>query len=110
MEQEVTEAKGKLEKALDKENQKLELQKQKIKAIQRQIKVQERKQRTRELIQLGGLVEIAALRKIDKGALLGLLLHSKQLLEDVETYRELKRLGDSALQRRAKKRREKAKG
>lgn len=106
----MTGAKGKLERVLEKEKQKLELQKQKIKAIQRQIKAQERKQRTRELIQLGGLVEIAVLREIDRGALLGLLLHSKQLLEDGETYRELKRLGDSELQRRAKNRREKAKG
>ena len=106
----MTEAKGKLERALEKANQKLELQKQKIKTIQRQIKTQERKQRTRELIQLGGLVDIAALREVDKGALLGLLLHSKQLLEDGETYRKLKRLGDSELQRRAKTRREKAKG
>ncbi|MDV3351305.1 conjugal transfer protein TraD [Leptothoe sp. LEGE 181152] len=106
----MTGAKEKLERELEKEKQKLELQKQKIKVIQRRIKTQERKQRTRELIQLGGLVEIAALREVDKGALLGLLLHSKQLLEDGKTYRELKRLGDFGLQRRAKKRREKAKG
>ena len=106
----MTVTKGKLERELEKANQKFELQKQKIKVIQRKINARERKKRTRELIQIGGLVEIAALRELDKGALLGLLLHSRQLLEDGETFRELKRLGDSELQRRAQKRREKAKG
>lgn len=80
-----------------------------MKAIQQKINAQERRQRTRELIELGGLAEIAGFRGFDKGALLGVLLQGREMLKDEATYKNLKQLGDSTLQSRASKRRENSK-
>ena len=52
-----------------------------------------RKQRTRELIQLGGLCDIAGLMGVDRAALLGMLITGKRMLDDVPTYENFFRLG-----------------
>ena len=88
-------------------NQRIEADRRKVKAIQRKISVEERKKRTRELIQIGGIVEIAGLRTLDKGVLLGLLMKSREVLKDELTVKELKRIGDAELRARAQKRHEK---
>ena len=68
-----------------------------------------RKARTRELIQIGGLAEIAGLVKCEPGALLGFFLQAKVMLEDEETYQNLKIFGDSVLKERALSRKAKQK-
>lgn len=93
----------KLREKARKSEEKIAEEKRKIRELERKIKAAERKQRTRELIQIGGIAEIAGLRYLDKGVLLGLLLQGKQMLEDQETYRNLKRLGDRALRERKAK-------
>ena len=63
-----------------------------------------RKARTRQLIQIGGLFEIVGLTDLEPGVILGLLIESKERLQDEVTYRNLKRLGDAELNRRAQER------
>jgi hypothetical protein len=62
----------------------------------------ERKSRTRQLIQLGGLIEIAGLREDDKGFILGCLLRAAQIETNSSKYNELKLIGDHALAERQK--------
>ena len=71
--------------------------------------VDSRKARTRELIQVGGLAEIAGLMNCEPGALLGFFLQAKVMLEDRETYENLKILGNSVLKERALNRQAKRK-
>ena len=63
-----------------------------------------RQERTRELIQIGGLAEIAGIAEMDKGAILGLLLEASQRIKDETVYKHYKRLGDAELNRRAQAR------
>lgn len=102
-------ARERLQRQAQKLDERIEKDRKTRKLIQKQIKAQERKQRTRELIQLGGLVDIAGFREIDKGALLGLLLQGKELLKDEATFKNLKHLGDRTLATRAGTRREDSK-
>lgn len=55
----------------------------------------ERKARTRRLIELGGLVELAGLAESDRGVLLGLLLAAAK--SDAATVASAKRAGDEML-------------
>lgn len=66
-----------------------------------------RQARTRKLIQIGGLFEIVGLTDLEPGAILGLLIESKERFEDEITYQNFKRLGDAELNRRAKERKAK---
>ena len=68
-----------------------------------------RKERTRELIQVGGLAEIAGLLECEPGALLGFFLQAKVMLEDEVTYKHLKIIGDKVLKDRAIRRQTKRK-
>ena len=52
-----------------------------LKKLHSQAKTKERKERTRRLIQLGGLVEKAGLGDMDPTALLGMLIQQKDFLE-----------------------------
>ena len=63
--------------------------------------IDSRKARTRELIQVGGLAEIAELLECEPGALLGFFLQAKVMLEDEVTYNQLKIIGDKVLKDRA---------
>ncbi len=63
----------------------------------------DRKARTRELIQIGGLSEIAGLRNSDKGFLLGVLLKAKEIDPSSTKYLELKAMGDRVLDESKKK-------
>lgn len=57
----------------------------------------ERKARTRKLIQIGGLAEIAGLLESDEGFLLGALLNAAEISPDSERWKSLKGKGDSLL-------------
>ncbi|MEM9272600.1 MAG: conjugal transfer protein TraD [Cyanobacteria bacterium P01_F01_bin.143] len=65
------------------------------------LKERERKQRTRTLIEIGGLAEIAGLTEVDKGALLGGMLEVAHLLQDKTTFEMLKAKGSSLLLERS---------
>jgi hypothetical protein len=60
----------------------------------------ERKARTRSLIQVGGLVEIAGLADVDKGALLGSLMFVAEHLQHPDKHQAWKAKGDAVLQER----------
>lgn len=63
-----------------------------LKKLHSQAKTKERKERTRRLIQLGGLVEKAGLGDMDPAALLGMLMLQKEFLErnprTIETWKQ----------------------
>lgn len=59
-----------------------------------------RKERTRKLIQVGGLAEIAQLGESDPGFLLGCLLKAAQVETDSGEWKILKAKGDSILKER----------
>ena len=64
-----------------------------------------RQERTRRLIQNGGLIEIAGLGDLDKGMLLGALLEISQVIaSDFERSRAWKHIGDKVLSERGKTR------
>lgn len=92
---------------LEKYDAQIEKAKAKKKAIYRKEKEKSRKLRTRKLIEIGGLAEIADLVDFEKGVLLGILLQGKQLVDDEPTYRSLKKLGDSTLRYREEQRKQK---
>jgi hypothetical protein len=69
-----------------------------------------RKARTHQLIQVGGLADIAGLIDTDPGALLGGLLLIADALRDEPTFRAYKRHGDAMLQQRAQARKANKKG
>lgn len=52
-----------------------------LKKLHSQAKTKERKERTRRLIQLGGLIEKAGLGDMDSAALLGMLMQQKDFIE-----------------------------
>lgn len=62
----------------------------------------ERKARTRKLIELGGLVEIAGLTEMDRGTLLGLMLAGAGAANDPERAASWKTRGDAAIAEREK--------
>ena len=66
----------------------------------RKAKIAERKARTRRLIEIGGLAEIAEISQIDKGLLLGMFLACKKALENPETRTQWKAKGDAMLAER----------
>lgn len=57
----------------------------------------ERKARTRKMIEVGGLVELAGLADLDRGALLGLLLAAAKQAGDADALAAAKRAGDALL-------------
>ena len=59
-----------------------------------------RKARTRRLIELGGLVEIAGFASFDRGAILGALASLANQGNDAETVAGWKRAGDAELAKR----------
>jgi hypothetical protein len=66
-----------------------------------------RKKRTHDLIQIGGLAEIAKLRDFDRAALLGALLYVRQLAEkDAARVRGWKQNGQAILDAREKERKQ----
>ncbi len=67
----------------------------------------ERKARTRKLIEIGGLVDIAGLTDSDHGFILGVLLKARDISPTSEKYQELKSKGDSLLKEREKARNKK---
>lgn len=67
------------------------------------LKERERKARTRRLIELGGLVEIAGLSDTNRGALLGAMLEIFPILDDQTTYRNLKTRGEEILHERSRR-------
>ncbi|MEM7063937.1 MAG: conjugal transfer protein TraD [Cyanobacteria bacterium P01_B01_bin.77] len=102
-------AEERLRKRVKKIGQQIEKSRQEMRIAQQQLKKQERKKRTRELIQLGGLADIAGFRGMDTGAVLGAFLQGIELLKDEATYKNLKHLGDKTLARRAGRRRDRSK-
>lgn len=100
-------AKEKIQEQLKRYDQQIEKVKAKKREIQRKEREKKRKSRTRKLIQIGGLAEIAGLQDFDTGVLLGMLLNGKELLEDEPTYNNFKKLGDSTLRYRERKRKKK---
>jgi hypothetical protein len=71
-----------------------------LQLAQGRIRERERKQRTRRLIEIGGLADIAGVADTDKGALLGALLEVSKMLEDKLTYSKMKTDGDRILSER----------
>jgi len=61
------------------------------------ISEKERKARTRKLIQIGGLAEIAGLLEADSGFLLGVLLSAAETSVDSQSWKSLKIRGDVVL-------------
>jgi hypothetical protein len=60
----------------------------------------ERKTRTRKLIEMGGLAEIAGLLESDPGFILGALLNLAEVSSDSERWKSLKTKGDGLLKER----------
>lgn len=89
---------------LDKYDAQIKKAKAMKRAIYRKEQEKLRKLRTRRLIEIGGLAEIAELTNCEKGVLLGIFLQGRKLIEDESTYRNLKKLGDSTLRYREQQR------
>ena len=60
----------------------------------------ERRARTRKMIQVGGLADIAGLLEADPGFLLGALFNASELSPDSERWRAFKLKGDTLLKER----------
>lgn len=60
----------------------------------------DRKARTRKLIEIGALAEIAELLNSDKGFLLGVLLQARDISPTSSQFTELKSKGDEVLKER----------
>lgn len=78
-----------------------------LQLAQGRIKERERKQRTRRLIEIGGLADIAGIADLDKGALLGAFLSVSKMIEDKLAYSKMKTEGDKILNEREKERKAK---
>ena len=68
-----------------------------------------RKERTRKLIQIGGLAEVAGLSEADAGFILGVFLKAKDIDQESGEYRSLKAKGEVVLKEREAERKRKAK-
>ncbi|MBE9044326.1 conjugal transfer protein TraD [Pleurocapsales cyanobacterium LEGE 10410] len=64
------------------------------------LKEQKRKARTKKLIEIGGLTEIAGISNVDKAALLGAMVQMKELLEDKQTFNMFRKKGEELLSKR----------
>jgi len=71
-----------------------------LQLAQGRIRERERKQRTRRLIEIGGLADLAGISELDRGALLGGFIEVSKLLSDGLTYSKMKAEGDSVLRER----------
>lgn len=69
-------------------------------AIKSQRSEQERKERTQQLIQLGGIVRMVLGKTVDKGILAGLLMKNKGYFTGELTSEELKMRGDALISER----------
>ena len=69
----------------------------------------ERKARTRKLIQIGGLAEVAELIDADPGFLLGHLMQAKDISPESGDWKRLKAQGDSVLKEREAARKKQSK-
>ena len=69
----------------------------------------ERKARTRKLIQIGGLAEVAELVDADPGFLLGHLMQGKDISPESGDWKRLKAKGDSVLKEREAARKKQSK-
>lgn len=69
----------------------------------------ERKARTRKLIQIGGLAELAGLADAEPGFLLGYLMEAAKVSPDSAEWRRLKAKGDSVLNEREAARKKQSK-
>jgi hypothetical protein len=78
-----------------------------LQLAQGRIKERERKQRTRRLIEIGGLADIAGISEIDRGALLGGFIEVGRVLSDSLTYSKMKAEGDALLREREAERKTK---
>lgn len=67
-----------------------------------------RKEENRCKFELGGLVKLAGLHNVDRGALLGALMSLEPLLADPQQAPEFKRYGDVLLARRERERKSSA--
>lgn len=67
---------------LDKRKKSLEQKKNRLKQIEASLNAQTRKKRTRQLIEIGGLIAKAKLEDWDSNALLGAFLHLKESESD----------------------------
>jgi hypothetical protein len=98
---------SKIAKRISAIENRMQKDRQKVFTLKAQETRRMQKQRTRKLIQIGGLFEIVGLTELDPGVILGLLMESQERLKDEVTYRNLKRLGDAELNRRAQERKAK---
>lgn len=64
------------------------------------LKEYERKARTRKLIEIGSLAEIAEISNFEKSEILGAMVQMAELLRDKPTLRMLKAKGDAILAQR----------
>ena len=68
-----------------------------------------RKDRTRKLIQIGGLADVAGLSDSEPGFILGVLLRAKDIASDSGEYRMLRAKGDALLKEREAERKRNSK-
>lgn len=83
--------------SLEEKRRKLEIQ---ISREKQKLKEQKRKARTKKLIEIGGLSEIAGISEIDKHALLGAMIQIKELLNDPHTLNMLRKKGKELLNKK----------
>lgn len=96
MTQRIKKAQDKLKKLEEKKRQ-IEAQYSLEKA---KLKEYERKARTRKLIEIGSLAEIAEISSFEKEAILGAMIHMAELLRDEPTLRMLRAKGKEILSQR----------
>lgn len=82
--------------SLEEKRRKLEIQ---ISREKQKLKEQKRKARTKKLIEIGGLAEIAGISEVDKHALLGAMIQIKELLDDRNTFDMYRKKGEELLKK-----------
>ena len=73
------------------------------------LSVKDRKARTRKLIEIGGLAEIAEVQNRELGFLLGVFLYARDISPTSSRFEDLKSNGDALLKEREKARKKSAK-